>query len=90
MVTLMIASVAKSWLLAHHLKQKVSNLRWSLIGAALPAAGAGLAAVTFLPGRLAMLLGIPGILAVYCGVMWYWGFVPADRVLFRRNVDEPA
>lgn len=88
MVTLMIASVAKSWLLAHHLGQKVSSLRWSLVGAALPAAVAGLAAVTFLPGGLALLLGIPAVLAVYCLVMWYRGFGPADRLLFRRNVDD--
>ena len=90
LVTLMIASIAKSWLLAHHLQAKVSNLRWSLIGAALPAAAVGMALVAWLPQRPATALTIPVVLLVYCWLIWKFGFGPADKVLFRRDVDAEA
>jgi len=86
MVTLLLASIAKSVLLKHHLGHKFSNLRWSLLGAALPAGVAGLMVDRFLPERASAAVGIPVILVMYCWVIWHFGFGPDDRVLFRRDM----
>ena len=85
MVTLMLASIAKSLLLKRHLGARFSNLRWSLLGAALPAGCAGLAIDALLPDRASAGVGIPVILTLYCWVIWHFGFGPGDRVLFRRD-----
>ena len=90
MFTLLIASLAKSWLLSYHLRNRVGTLRWSLIVAAVPASAAGLAAMAFLPEWAGMALGIPATLAIYCAMMWYWGFAPGDRLLFRKGAGEDA
>ena len=41
---------------------------------------------TRLPEWLELIVGIPAILGVYCWVIWWRGFGPEDRVLFRRNL----
>ena len=87
LVTLCVASLIKSWLLSAYLDQRISNWRWSLIGAAVPAAIVGWAATRFLPEWAEIIFGIPAILGVYSWVIWHYGFGPADRLLFRRNPD---
>ena len=85
LVTLCIASLAKSWLLSTYLEKRITNWRWSLIGAAVPAAAVGWAATRFLPEWAEITFGIPAILGVYSWVIWNFGFGPDDRVLFRRD-----
>jgi len=85
LVTLLIASFVKSWLLAWHLGQPVSTLRWALVVAGAAASALGWAVVTLLPEWAQLALGVPGILALYCLVIWRLGFGPADRLLFRRQ-----
>ena len=85
LVTLCIASLVKSWLLSAYLEKRITNWRWSLIGAAVPAAAVGWAATRFLPEWAEITFGIPAILGVYSWVIWNFGFGPDDRVLFRRD-----
>jgi len=85
LVTLCIASLIKSQLLRRLLGHPVSNLRWSLLLAILPAGAVGWAAGAFLPEWAEVGLGIPAILATYCWVIWTWGFGPEDRLLLRRD-----
>ena len=85
LVTLCIASVVKSWLLTTYLGKRITNWRWSLFGAAVPAAAVGWAAMRFLPEWAEIAFGIPAILGVYSWVIWRFGFGPDDRVLFRRD-----
>jgi O-antigen/teichoic acid export membrane protein len=90
MVTLCVASVVKSWLLSRYLQQRINNWRWSLIGAAVPAAAVGWFATTYLPEWAEIIFGIPAILGVYSWVIWNYGFGPSDRVLFRRDTGAQA
>ena len=85
MLSLAVASVAKSRLLSQLLKQRINNWRWALVWAATPAALVGWAATRFLPEWAELALGIPAILAVYCTVIWTKGFGHEDRVLFRKS-----
>ena len=85
LATLAIASLVKSRLLSGFLRESVSNWRWSLLLASLPAAIAGWAAVIFLPEWAEIAFGIPAILGIYSWVIWRFGFGPDDRVLFRRD-----
>ncbi|MBS0254002.1 MAG: oligosaccharide flippase family protein [Proteobacteria bacterium] len=89
LVTLCLASLAKTLLLRRLLGQPVSNLRWSLLLAVVPAAMVGWAANAWLPEWAEIAFGIPAILATYCGVIWTWGFGPDDRVLLRRDAGAP-
>ena len=90
MVTLCIASLVKSWLLSRYLQQRINNWRWSLIGAAVPAAAVGWFATNYLPEWAEIIFGIPAILGVYSLVIWNYGFGPSDRVLFRRDASAQA
>nr|WP_234031087.1 lipopolysaccharide biosynthesis protein [Alteriqipengyuania lutimaris] len=85
------ASIAKSMLLGRILGETVSNFRWGLFAAAIPAAVLGWAA-TQVPEWLELIVGIPAILLTYGTIIWFVGFREEDRVLFRRNLaqDETA
>ena len=85
LVTLCISSLIKSQLLRRLLGHPVSNLRWSLLLAIIPAGAVGWAAGAVLPEWAEIGLGIPAILATYCWVIWTWGFGPEDRLLLRRD-----
>lgn len=84
-VALAVSSIVKALLLKSLLKAPVSNWRWALVYAAVPAAAIGFAA-TFLPEWMELILGIPAILAVYGYVIWKRGFGDEDRLLFSKNI----
>jgi len=86
MVSLGIASVVKSTVLARILKERINNWRWALVIAAAPAIIIGWLA-TRLPEWAELSIGIPAILFAYGWVIWRYGFGPEDRVLFRRNLE---
>jgi len=83
-ISLGLASLLKSRLLGSILGQKISNWRWALLWAAVPAVGMGMLA-RLLPEWIEVSLGIPAILGVYGLVIWRRGFGPEDRVLFRKH-----
>jgi O-antigen/teichoic acid export membrane protein len=88
MISLGIASLVKSRVLARILQQRINNWRWALVIAAAPAIIAGWLA-TKLPEWAELIVGVPAILLAYGWVIWRYGFGPEDRVLFRRNLDHP-
>lgn len=89
MLALGTASLVKSRLLARILNERINNWRWALVWAAAPAIIVGAIAVR-LPEWAELAFGIPAILASYGWVIWRYGFGPEDRVLFRRNIEQPA
>lgn len=90
MLSLAVASVAKSFLLSRFLGAPINNWRWGIAWAVAPAVLVGWAATQFLPEWAELAFGVPAILIVYCVTMWYQSFGPEDRILFRRNVAAPA
>ncbi len=78
------ASIAKARLLARLLEAPVSPWRWALVWAAAVATIIGYVA-TFLPEWTELLVGVPAVLCVYCLVIWYRGFGPEDRILFKMG-----
>ncbi len=84
-VALGICSVLKSRLLGRIVGQPISNWRWALVWAAVPAVAVGMIA-RLLPEWAELLFGLPAIIGVYCLVIWRVGFGPEDRVLFRKAV----
>ncbi len=78
------SSVLKSRLLTRIVGQPINNWRWALVWALVPALAVGMA-VRLLPDWAEVVLGLPAILAVYCLVIWKFGFGPEDRVLFRKH-----
>ncbi|HET9335357.1 MAG TPA: oligosaccharide flippase family protein [Sphingomicrobium sp.] len=90
MLSLGLASVAKSQLLAKILEHPVSGWRWALIWAAAAALAIGWL-FTLLPPRfewLELIGGIPAILAAFGAVMWVKGFGHEDRELFRMKKED--
>lgn len=85
MLSLAVASLAKSRLLSRLLSRPINNWRWPLVWAAAAAASVGWAATHFLPEWAELAFGVPAILAAYCWVIWNKGFGPEDRVLFRKS-----
>ncbi|WP_372732732.1 lipopolysaccharide biosynthesis protein [Novosphingobium sp.] len=83
-LSLGLASMVKSRMLARILGQSISNWRWGLAWAVIPAAVLGVG-VTWLPEWAEMALGIPAILGIYCYMLWVRSFGPEDRVLFRKQ-----
>ncbi len=79
-----LAAVAKATLLSHLLKAPVSGWRWELVWAAAAAAIAGQLA-TMVPEWLELSVGIPAILLAFGAVLWWRGFTPEDRELFRMK-----
>jgi hypothetical protein len=72
------------------LKSPVSGWRWALIWAAAAAICVGWL-FTLLPPRfewLELVGGIPAILAAFGAVLWFKGFGPEDRELFRMSKDD--
>jgi O-antigen/teichoic acid export membrane protein len=88
MLALGTASIVKSRLLARILGERINNWRWALVWATAPAIVIGAIAVR-LPEWAELALGIPAILGAYGWVIWKYGFGPEDRVLFRRNLENP-
>lgn len=84
MLALGFASIAKSSLLARILHQPVSGWRWPLVWAAAAAMIVG-QLVIMLPEWAELVLGIPAILAAFGAVLWFKGFGPEDRELFRMS-----
>jgi len=85
MISLGVASLVKSRLLARILEERINNWRWALVWAAAPAVLVGWAA-TKIPEWAELIVGIPAILFAYGWVIWRKGFGPEDRLLFRRNI----
>lgn len=86
-LALAFAAVVKSRLLAKILGDRVSGWRWSLIWAAAAACVVGYVAVR-LPEWAEVLIGIPAILAAFGAVLWFKGFGPEDRELFKMRKSE--
>jgi O-antigen/teichoic acid export membrane protein len=86
MLALGVASLIKAFMLSRILEERVNNWRWPLLWAVLITASAGLVVVRLLPPWAGLVVGTPGILALWCWLIWTRGFGPEDRVLFRRNI----
>lgn len=84
-IAALLQSVGKSRLLAATLGHKVAGWRWSLLLAALPAFGVGLA-VLRTPEPIQLTIGFVAILGTYGFVIWRIGFRGADRLLFARGL----
>jgi hypothetical protein len=84
LLSLAIAAVAKALLLSRLLHAPVSGWRWELVWAAAAAGLTGMIAV-LLPEWLELSLGIPAILLAFGAVLWWRGFTPEDRELFRMS-----
>ena len=84
LLALGLASILKARLLSHLLEAPVSGWRWALLPAVLVAIIVGNLA-TRIPEWGELAFGIPAILASYCLVIWYRGFGPDDRMLFRMK-----
>jgi len=87
---LAFAAVAKSRLLSHLLKARVSGWRWTLVWASMASGVVGWL-FTLLPHSLEWLelaAGIPAILIAFGLVIWTKGFGPEDRELFRMGKNE--
>ncbi|GGE19064.1 hypothetical protein GCM10011529_26970 [Polymorphobacter glacialis] len=81
----LILSVAKSRLLARTLNAPVAGWRWIMLIAAIPAFAAGLLFMQ-LPEWFQLAIGQFLILAIFCGIIWRFGFKGADRLLFARGL----
>ena len=84
-----IGSVIKSRFLSRLLGHGISIWRIALVFAVIGAAAVGMLIVS-VPARfewVELAIGIPAILALYCWIIWRWGFGPEDRVLFRKKSD---
>ena len=90
MIALGVSSLAKALLLKRLLQAKVSNWRWALVHAAVPAVVVGYG-FTWAPEWIELVVGVPAILGVYALVVWRRGFDEGDKVLFRKQVvPDPA
>ena len=85
LLSLGVASLAKSRLLSRKLGQPINNWRWGVVWAAAPVVVVGWLATRYLPEWAELAFGVPAMLAVYCWTIWTKGFGPEDRVLFKRQ-----
>jgi O-antigen/teichoic acid export membrane protein len=83
-VSLGIASIVKSRLLAKLLAAPVSGWRWSLVWASLAASAVGYL-FTRLPEWAELAVGIPAILITFGYIIWRFGFTSEDRMLFKMK-----
>lgn len=89
-LALAFAAIVKSRLLSKILGAPVSGWRWPLVWAAAAAVVVG-EIVIQLPEWAELLFGIPAILAAFGAVLWFKGFGPEDRELFKmrkRDIEE--
>jgi len=87
-----VTSIAKSFLLGHLLKARISGWRWPLFAAALISIALG-SLFTALPHRLEwmeLVFGLPVIAGSYFLVLWKWGFEPEDKALFMKGAGGAA
>lgn len=86
-ISLTIASLAKTLLLARLLATRIAIWRASLVICGLVVAIGGMG-FTLLPQSLEwveLVIGIPAMLAVYCAIVWAFAFRDTDRALFRKR-----
>ncbi len=88
-LALLLAGIVRQLYLRHALQAPVGFWRLSLLAATVPAFALGYAAQS-LPELPQMLISMPGILLVFAAVIWRWGFGPADRTLFARQVKKAS
>jgi O-antigen/teichoic acid export membrane protein len=86
-LALAFAAIVKARLLSRILGDRVSGWRWSLMWAAGAAAVIGYG-VIHLPYWFEVFVGIPAILAAFGAVLWFKGFGPEDRELFKMRKSE--
>jgi len=84
MIALAFASIVKSRLLHGLLGARVSGWRWPLAWAAAAAMVIGQLVIR-LPEWAELLFGIPAILAAFGSILWFKGFGPEDRELFKMR-----
>lgn len=84
LVALTAVAVVRQWLLGRALGASVAFWRWSLLVAGAVAFAFG-AVARGLPELPQMLVTIPGVLLVFGGLVWRFGFGPEDRALFRAR-----
>ena len=83
-VSLALSAAIKVRLASRLLGAVVSLWRWPLVGASMLAvAFGGIATAT--PEWSELLIGVPGMLAIYSWAIWRFAFQPDDRQLFRRQ-----
>lgn len=84
MLSLGFAAIVKSRLLASILGAPVSGWRWVLVWAAAAAVVVG-QLIILLPEWAELAVGIPAILVGFGTIMWFKGFGPEDRELFKMR-----
>ena len=84
MLALAFASIVKSRLLHRILGARVSGWRWPLAWAAAAAMVIG-QLVIMLPEWAELVFGIPAILVAFGSILWFKGFGPEDRELFKMR-----
>jgi len=82
MLALGLSSILKARLLSKLLSAPVSPWRWALVPAAAFAIIVG-TVLTKIPEWGELIFGVPLILLSYGVIIWYRGFGPVDRMLFR-------
>ena len=87
LIGLAMAAIAKAQLLSRLLKAPVSGWRWELLWAAIAGIAAGEIAIR-LPEWAELAFGIPAILLAFGAMLWWRGFTPEDRELFRMKKED--
>ena len=87
MSSLGVAAIVKSRLLGKILGHPVSGWRWPLVWAAAAALVVGQLIIR-LPEWAELAFGIPAILGCFGAVLWFKGFGPEDRELFKMRKHE--
>ena len=86
-LSLGLSAIIKARLLARIAGGPVSGWRWPLVWAAAAALIVG-RIVLLLPEWAELAFGVPAILAAFGAVLWFKGFGPEDRELFRMKKEE--
>ncbi|WP_051504483.1 lipopolysaccharide biosynthesis protein [Sphingomonas jaspsi] len=89
-ISLGFASIMKSNLLHRKLKEAVTGWRWTLLWSAAAAIAVGIPVRLYLPEFYQLVVGIPVILGAFCAVLWFKGFGPEDRELFKMRKSDIA